>query len=134
MSAEADVKRRPEIVGVMVLVHAMAKDREAVEKYAALMFKWWGNAELGLQEGDWNDANHKLLMWAPVLAGMNAGNKLLGKGNLIGKTLQEKMKAEVNPLVENCLVLLREHAPPQEGKKRRGVKLYEEVVGEVMVT
>ncbi|KAL9130255.1 MAG: hypothetical protein Q9217_001505 [Psora testacea] len=125
MGGETDVRRRPEVLGVLVLMHAMAKDKEAAEKYAALMFKSWGNASLELQDGDWNDANHKLLMWAPVLAGMDTGNKLFGKGNPIGKTIVEKRKREVKPFVDRCLNVLGNDA--MQGGKRRGVKLYEEL-------
>ncbi|KAL2050863.1 hypothetical protein ABVK25_008924 [Lepraria finkii] len=68
-----DPKKRPEVVGVLVQMHAAkahlfggGKDEGgAVEKWVRVLLKVWGNTEMEVAEGDWYDANDKTLIWAP---------------------------------------------------------------------
>lgn len=124
-----DAKRRPEVLGVLVqLCAARAKlggDKSAVEKYASLMLSNWenGKEELAIQEEDWNDANYKLLMWAPVWHGIQLAREVLGAQSSLGKKLGEKMSQDVEPLVKKCQEILSANRP-QEGI-RRGLNMYE---------
>lgn len=126
-----DAKRRPEVLGVLVQMSAarakMGGDTGVVERYASLMLKNWenGRAELNLEKGDWNDANYKLLMWAPVWHGIALAREVIGAQSLLGKRLGEKMSHDLEPLVKRCQDILSANAPP-EGK-RRGLNMYEKL-------
>ena len=126
-----DAKRRPEVLGVLVQMSAarakMGGDKIVVEKYASLMLKNWenGRAELDFEEGNWNDANYKLLMWAPVSHGITLAREVVGAQSPLGKRLREKMSQDVEPLVKKCQEILSANAP-QEGK-RRGLNMHEKL-------
>ena len=115
----------PDVLGGMMLVFAVKGDRERVERFGGTMVRRWEDGELGVREGDWYDANEKLMMWAPVLAGMRIGSGVLGGGSALGGRMREMMVGEVRPVVEKCLEMVKEGAP--QGEKRRGVKMYEDL-------
>ena len=131
---DGNSRTRPEVLGAMMQVHAAkvvlfgeGKDEAGlVNKYARLMLKSWDNAELGLEEGNWNDANYKLVMWAPVWHGMKMARKVLGEGSPLGKSLASKMDEEVEPLLAKAQDMLQKVTT--EGKKWRGLSVYEEVL------
>ena len=129
MHGDQDAKKRPEVIGVLVQMHAaralidgIGDDGGVVEKYVKMMLQVWGNAETNLEDGDWDDANHKLTMWAPVWHGMTMAQKLLGAQTPLGKELGAKLK-ELESLIRQARPLLLDN-PSQEGT-RRGLKLYE---------
>ena len=127
-----DAKKRPEIVGVLLqLCAARAKrggEKNVVEKYAGLMLIRWENSreDMAIDEGVWNDANHKMLMWAPVWHGIMLAREVLGAQSAIGKKLEEKLGADMQPLMKKCQAILAAN-PPQEGGVRRGLNVYEEL-------
>jgi len=133
MVGREDAKKRPEVIGVLVQMHAAkavlfgeGKDEGGkVERYTGLMLARWENAELELDEEDWNDANYKLLMWAPVWHGMTLAQKVLDPSTPLAKNLRKKLTRDVEPLVQRASAVLSAHAP-EEGK-RRGLKIYEEL-------
>lgn len=131
-----DPRRRPEIVGVMVLMHAVkavkiggGKDEGGlVEKYAEIMLKGWENSreDMVIDAQDWSDANYKLYIWAPVWYGMRMARQVVGAGSPLGKRLEEKLIQDLEPLVEKSQAIVLAHTP-EEGV-RRGLKMYEDVV------
>lgn len=134
--AGMDPKARPEIVGVMVLMHAIkavklggGKDeRGLVEKYAEVMLKRWENSrgEMLVDEQDWSDANYKLLTWAPVWHGMRMARQVVGAGTPLGERIGEKLSQDLEPLMQISQAVLLAHAP-EEGT-RRGLKMYEDIL------
>ena len=131
MTAESDPKRRPEILGVLVLLHACRvkmfgrgeDDAAAVEKYAELMLKVWDNTDLGWTENDWNDANYKILMWAPVWKGFLMAQEVLDPSTSLRKRLDVKLKEQLMPLMQQCEAILQSRLP-EEGT-RRGLQMYQ---------
>ena len=129
MHGDQDAKKRPEVIGVLVEMHAaralienIGDDGGMVEKYVKMMLQVWGNTEKTFEEGDWDDANYKLTIWLPVWHGMTMAQKVLGAKTPIGEELGAKLK-ELDSLIALARPLLLEN-PGQEGL-RRGLKLYE---------
>lgn len=131
-----DPRRRPEIVGVMILMHGVkaiklegGKDEGGmVEKYAEIMLKRWENSRgiMVVDEQDWSDANYKLCVWAPVWHGIKVARQVVGVGSPLGKRLGEKLSQDLEPLVRKCQAIILAHAP-KEGT-RRGLKMYEDIL------
>lgn len=131
-----DPRRRPEIVGVLVLMHAVkavrlegGKDEEGlVEKYTEIMLKGWENSreDMAIDAQDWSDANYKLCIWAPVWYGMKMARQVVGAGSPLGKRLGEKLVQDLEPLIEKSQAIVLAYTP-KEGA-RRGLKMYEDVV------
>ena len=132
-----DPRRRPEIVGVMVLMHAVkavklggGKDEGGlVEKYAEIMLKRWENSREDMvidDKEDWSDANYKLYIWAPVWYGMKMARQVVGAGSPLGKRLGEKLIQDLEPLVKESQAIVLEYTPEED--TRRGLKMYEDVV------
>lgn len=125
-----DPLRRPEIVGVLVQLHAARtaaleeerKKPDKLKKYVEILLAIWNKEDLGPPK-DWNDANEKLMMWTPVWHGMKTARQLLDDDTGIRKELGIKLVEDVEPVLHKArkLVLTR---PPQEGT-RRGAKLYD---------
>lgn len=124
-------RERPEILGMLVLVHAaqgilFGKGKlEKMENYATDMLKRWGGVELTFKEGDWHDANLKLAMWAPVWKGVEMARQLLGKKSPVGRVLGEKLTSDLKPFVSRCRLMVEQNRP-QEGKWR-GLEMYEKM-------
>lgn len=132
---ELDLRGRPEIVGVMVLMHAVkavrlkgGKDEEGmVQKYAEVMLNKWDNSRgvMVIDEQDWSDANYKLSIWAPVWHGMKLARQVVGAGSPLGKRLGEKVSKDLDPLMQKSQAILSAHSP--EKGTRRGLKMYEDI-------
>ena len=126
-------RAQPEILGILVQMHAAkaalfgeGKDEVgAVQRFAALMLKHWGSADLRFEEGDWHKANYVLVMWSPVWHGMKMARKLLGEETPLGKSLVHKVEQELEPLLRKAQIMLEEAAP--ESRKRRGLIIFEEL-------
>lgn len=124
-----DPMRRPEVVGVLVQLQAVktaalgegSSKAETLKRYVEILLATWNNAELELPK-DWNDANHKLLIWTPVWHGMKTAQQVSGDDTQMRKELGKKLH-DVEPVLQQArhLVLTR---PPQEGV-RLGAKLYD---------
>ena len=141
MTIETDPKRRPEILGILVLVHACkiamfedATDKDGtVRKFTELMLGHWKNTELKSDEKAsididvqtlmW-DINYKMLLWAPVWRAAIVAQKVLGPSKL-GKELGMKLSQELEPFLQNGRSILS--ARPPAGGKRRGLKMFEEL-------
>jgi len=134
MVGREDAKKRLEIIGVMVQMHAAKAvlfgegmdEGGKVERYTELMLGRWDKTELEVDEEDWNDANYKLLMWAPVWHGMTLAQKVLDPSKPLAKILRIKLTQDLQPQIVRAQAVLSAHAP-EEGK-RRGLKMYEELI------
>ena len=133
-TAESDPKRRSDVIGVLVQLHAAKafmfgdrKDQEnLVEKYATMMLTWWDNAELEVKQEDRFDASKKLLMWAPVWHGMKMACQVLEAGSpQLAAKLSANLTKDLEPLIQKTQAILSAH-PPQTGS-RRGLKMYEDL-------
>ena len=124
---------QPEIVGILVQMHAakavLFRDRKdeagMVQKYTRMMLKNWDHAELGIEVGEWIDANHKMVMWAPVSHGVRMARKVVGEESSVGEILGEKLDQALGPLLRNAQLKLEEVTP--KARKRRGLTLSEEL-------
>lgn len=131
MARDTDPKRRPEILGVLLLMHSCRvllageaeHERDHVKKYTELMLKQWDNKDLNFEDGDWHEANHTMQAWAPVWRGMIMAKKVLGSS--APPELEAKLSNELEPLMQRCQAILSAHSP--EGGTRRGLKIYEEL-------
>ena len=141
MTSDMDPKKRPEILGIMVLMHACkvamsgdAKDEDGtVAKFTELMLGKWNNTELKLQEQNSDDVdlqalmwniNYKMLLWAPVWRAATVAQKVLGPSKL-GEELGMKMSNELEPFLQKGQAILSARA--LEGGKRRGLKMYDDL-------
>lgn len=123
---------RPEIIGVLVQLHAAkasmcknGQDEEGkVKKYVEILLAVWKDSEPSINEGDWSDANHKLLLWSPVLHGIKMARQVLGEKSGNGKALKVKLDA-LEPLLQKARDLVLAHQP--DDSPRRGLKVYEEL-------
>lgn len=131
-----DPRAKPEIVGVMVLMHAIkavrfggGKDEgDKVGKYAELMLKTWesSRAMMVVDAQDWSDANYKLMVWAPVWLGIKMARQIVGAGSPLGKRLGERHSQDLEPLVQKSQAIVVAHTT--EGGTRRGLKMYEDML------
>lgn len=142
MTSHQDPKKRPEIIGILLLMHAsksvlfhQAKDEEGkVSRYAELLLAHWSNMHSDLkhnspdikEEDRWNAANHDLLIWAPVVRAIRFSLQILGPESRIGRLLKERLKGELDPLVKGARWALGEHGT-EGGVKKRGVQMFEQL-------
>ncbi len=137
-SAEEDPKRRAEVVGVVVeMVAAGIMKGEGgegkVQDMRGLVERLlgcWQWVELGLDKENWDDANYKLLMWAPVWHGMVLARQVLGGESQIGKELGEKAE-KVESMLEQAKDIVAAITP--EGGKRRGLQMYKQLTDAVVL-
>ena len=124
-------RSRPEVLGLLVLVHAAqavmfkeGKDEAGmVGKYARLLLQYWDRADLEkVEDGDWVDANIKIFTWAPVLHGLKMARMVVGEESALGKSLGGKVDRELEPLLQKTRLIL-EATPGAE--KRRGLAICE---------
>ena len=129
-----DPRRMPDLLAGLMMVQALeGEDVGKVERFAREVVRWWEGRrckvptveEWGKQTVVQGEANGMLMMWCPALAGMRVGRKVLGEGSELGKRMG-KMVKEVEPVVEECLAIVK----GQEGEvrtQRRGVAMFEEM-------
>lgn len=126
-------RARPEIVGVVVQLEAAkallvgeGKDEGGKVETLIEMLLWcWANADLASGEMKWFDADHKVMMWAPLWHGMKMARRVLGEDSKYGKSLGEKIDQDLVPALKEAGDIVA-RAPPQD-RLRRGVKMYEEL-------
>lgn len=125
-----DPMRRPDIVGVMLQLHAARilrsgdrMDREGkVQEYVERLLAIWNDADLTTH--DENDENQILMKWAPVWHGMKMAQQVLGANAAKAEELGNKLTIVENSLHKARDVTMTHQA---EGETRRGLKLYEEL-------
>ena len=117
----------PEVVGVMVLMSAarVVKGEGGTEElvtFVQRLLGLWGKVDLGDEVGSWQEANHKIVAWAPVMRGMQLAQKVLGKDSELGRQLGAKVHNDLEPMLQKALAAVYAHTA--EGASRRGVTLY----------
>lgn len=127
-----DMRKAPEVVGVMVEMEAarMVKgggDRKgALEGWVERLLGVWARGDMELLEGDWSDANQKLLRWAPVWHGMVLARRVLWEESRLGKELGDKVEKDLEPVLNKARGMVAANAP--EKGIRRGMKMYEQLM------
>lgn len=127
----SDIRRAPEVLGYLVLVHAVRARQggegevEMVRKHVQLMLKDWERADLNVdvEEGDWYHANNQLKTWAPVWQALKLAQEYVDKptGQLVAKAVKDLKKT-----VMSSKSILEEHRPING--PRRGLGMYEDMV------
>lgn len=130
--ATVNPMRRPEIVGIMLQLHAAKilrsgdqKDRQGkVQRFVDHLLSIWRDEDLHAHDENWSDANHKLMKWAPVWHGMKMAQQILGATSKNAEELDCKLKD-----VEISLQTARDvmSMTDQPDGERRGLKVYEEL-------
>ncbi|KAL9594537.1 MAG: hypothetical protein Q9219_006978 [cf. Caloplaca sp. 3 TL-2023] len=128
-----DPKMQPEIVGSLLWVRATRsvlfgekKDEEGkVKRAAEMVTAVWKNVDLKMNEQDWNDANWKLMMGAPVWHGMKMAQGVLGDNTSLGRSLARTVTLELEPALNKAREIVAHHV--SDGGKRRGLELYDEL-------
>ncbi|KAL9023284.1 MAG: hypothetical protein Q9196_007296, partial [Gyalolechia fulgens] len=128
-----DPRLRPEIVGLVMWVRAVRSvlfgekkdEEEKVKRGAEMVMAVWKNADLKVDEGDWNNANHKLMRWAPVWHGMKMARQVLGENTPLGRNLERMITTDLEPTLSRAREIVSQYAG--DGAKRRGLNLYDEL-------
>ncbi|KAI4179622.1 MAG: hypothetical protein L6R41_007738 [Letrouitia leprolyta] len=128
-----DPRLKPEIVGVLLWVRAVRsvlfggkEDEEGkVKRAAEMVLGVWKDADLAVDKEDWNDANHKLMMWAPVWHGMKLAQQVLGENTPLGRDLEKAITIDLEPTLTTAREVLSLNTG--DGARRRGLDLYEEL-------
>lgn len=124
-------RSRPEVLGLLVQMHGAqavmykgGKDEAGmVRKYARLMLQYWDRADLEMvEEGDWVDANIKMVTWAPVVHGLKMARTVVGEESALGKILGEKVNQDLEPLLQKARLILE---ATLGAEKRRGLAISE---------
>ncbi|KAL8675715.1 MAG: hypothetical protein Q9224_007401 [Gallowayella concinna] len=128
---DGDPKTNPEIAGVVMWMRAVqstlfseSKDPDdQVKKAVETVLAVWKNADLKINEEGrgWYDANHKLLMWAPVWHGMKISRKILGQNTSLGRDLTSTITLDLEPTIQKAIEVLSRN----DNTKRRGLGFYE---------
>ena len=122
---------RPEIVGVMVQLHAakalaskQKSDQEGkLPGYTQHLCVLIGKTEMALDEREAGDASYKLVMWLPVWHGLKIARQVLGETSKLGEDINTRLK-EVNSFIEKAREIVV--AKDAKGADIRGLKLYED--------
>ena len=132
-----DPMLKVEVVGVMLQLYAArilkSENKEdedgKLQKYVNHLLAIWDGQSPDIKpDVEWNDANHKLMMWAPVWHGMKMALQVLGPTSSEKKELGSKLNDVENVLQKARNVLLTQQS---DGETRRGLKIYEELSREL---
>ncbi|KAI4089124.1 MAG: hypothetical protein LQ344_005603 [Seirophora lacunosa] len=128
-----DPKLSPDVVGLLLWVRAVrrllfgeGKDEGGKVKAAAeMVMAVWGNRDVSVDEADWNDANYKLMMWAPVWHAMVMARKVLGDDTPLGRSMETAITQELEPTLKKASSIVEQHVSGETD--RRGRVLYNEL-------
>ncbi|KAL8991899.1 MAG: hypothetical protein Q9188_007682, partial [Gyalolechia gomerana] len=131
--SSGDPKLSPEIVGLVMWIRAVRSvlfmekkdEEEKVKRAAEMVMAVWKHADLRINEEDWNDANHKLMMWAPVWYGMKMAQQVLGENTPLGRDLERIITTDLEPTLSKAREVVSQYAG--DGAKRRGLNMYDEL-------
>lgn len=134
-----DPRLMPDIIGVPLSLSATLLTRfpsntpnslqtkilkTKVNQHATRLLHLWPNANLNIEPADWLEANHKLVMWAPVWHGLKVANRLADKSEAVRKLTGAPLQ-QVGQVVERARDVVIANAG--EGKERRGLKIYSDL-------
>ncbi|KAL8711486.1 MAG: hypothetical protein Q9220_004144 [cf. Caloplaca sp. 1 TL-2023] len=130
---EGDPKMRADIVGCLLWGRAIksavlgeGKDDDGkVKRVVETLLAVWKNADLGIEEGGWYDANDKLMMWAPAWQGMKTARKVIGENTPLGRELESVMRLDLEPTMKKAKEIVSGHV--SEEVSRRGLLMSEEL-------
>ena len=107
-----DPRGRPEIIGIIVLMHAMqtikfkgGEDEEGlVAKYAEHMLEQWESSRdmMKLDKDDWWDANYKLWIWSPTWQALRLAQQVISSSPSLVRTLDQKLHQDLLPLLQKA--------------------------------
>ncbi|KAL9015512.1 MAG: hypothetical protein Q9185_007091 [Variospora sp. 1 TL-2023] len=129
-----DPKLNPEVVGMVLWVRAVrrvlfgeGKDEGGkVKRAAEMVMGVWANRDMAVDEEDWNDANYKMMMWAPVWHAMVMARKVLGDSNTpLGRSMGTAITQELEPTLTRASRIVGEHVSGETD--RRGRVMYNEL-------
>ena len=119
------------VVGSMVLLNAArvvkaGEGIEDVEKFAqrltSLLGPDWAEEMRAKENKGWVEANQDLVIYGPVLKGMQLAQRVLGKDSELGRDLRKRVEKDLEPMLQKALATVNANTP-QDGS-RRGAKLY----------
>ncbi|KAL8947342.1 MAG: hypothetical protein Q9222_006372, partial [Ikaeria aurantiellina] len=130
---EGDPKMRADVVGCLLWGRAVkstisseGKDEDGkVRRAVEMLLAVWKNAELGIEEEGWYDANEKLMMWTPAWQGMRMARKVVGENTPLGRELESTLTVDLEPLLKKAKEVVSRHVS-EEGS-RRGLLMFEEL-------
>ncbi|KAL8804085.1 MAG: hypothetical protein Q9182_002798 [Xanthomendoza sp. 2 TL-2023] len=110
---DGDPKMKPEIVGVVlwmraarsILLEAGHDANGEVKRAVEMVLALWKTADLTVKEEEeegWWDANHKLMMWTPVLHAMKMARKVVGPNSALGRDLTNTITLDLEPTVQKA--------------------------------
>lgn len=131
--SSGDPKLSPEIVGLVMWIRAVRSvlfmekkdEEEKVKRAAEMVMAVWKHADLRIEEENWNDANYKLMMWAPVWYGMKMAQQVLGENTPLGRDLERIITTDLEPTLSKAREVVSQYAG--DGAKRRGLNMYDEL-------
>ena len=119
---EEDPRKRAETLGLaMGLLAAGGGEVREVRRLAQRMLKTFSYADLRVEDGNWRDANSKLLMWAPVRWAIEKALGVLGEGDL-GRRITRVMTEDIQPAIEKALKIMKEQVADYGGEERPEVR------------
>jgi len=127
-----DMRKAPEVAGIVVEMEAAravkggGEGKGELEGWVQRLLGVWEKGDRGLVDGDWSDANQKLLRWAPVWQGMVLARRVLGEESRLGKELRERVEEDLEPMLKKAREIVAANAP--EKGVRRGMKMYEQLM------
>ena len=119
------------VVGSMVLLNAArvvkaGEGMEDVERFArrlkSLLGLDWTEEMRAKENSGWVEANQDLLIYGPILKGMQLAQRVLGKDSELGRDLGERIEKDLELMLQKALAIVNAHTP--EDGSRRGAKLY----------
>ena len=128
---EYDPRKRPNILALaMGLLATGGGEVQEVTKLAQRMLETPISA-VQVEDGNWRDANSKLIKWAPVWWGIQTALGVLREGDL-GRRIKRVMTEDIQPAIEKALKTMREQVADDRGEgesdiKRLGVITYEQL-------
>ncbi|KAG8529688.1 uncharacterized protein KY384_005169 [Bacidia gigantensis] len=103
--------KRPEIVGAMVLVHAMQGNKEETERYTTALMKTWHVVEKLVDMEDLQMIKHawnmQLLAYSPLRLGLKRAAHLLSSSDESKRAFLEKAQVDIDVVTKRCLQRLK---------------------------
>ncbi|KAL8798288.1 MAG: hypothetical protein Q9200_007798, partial [Gallowayella weberi] len=107
---DGDPKIKPEVIGAVLWMRAVRSivleqgqdGNGEVKRAVEMVLAVWKTADLTVKKEGWHDANHKLLMWAPVLHAMKMARRIVGPNTSLGRDLTSTITLDLEPTIEKA--------------------------------